>query len=60
MAKPLVYDAVLRVRLTSEQFQFFKSYAETYDTDMSLIVRDLIENLNKREKLKKDVLNNLE
>ncbi|MCH8296244.1 hypothetical protein IH992_34630 [Candidatus Poribacteria bacterium] len=50
MAKPLVYDAVLRVRLTKEQFDFIKSYAEQHNTDMSQIVRDFIEKLDKKEK----------
>ena len=42
MARPLRYDAVLRVRLTSEQFDFRKESTARYDMDMSQIVRDYI------------------
>ena len=57
MAKPLIYDAMLRVRMTKKQFQFLKSYAEGHGTDMSQLVRDFIEKLERdgkrREKAKK-------
>ena len=49
MARPLRYDAVLRVRLTSEQFDFLKEYTARYDIDMSQIVRDYIGKLEKSE-----------
>ena len=50
MAKPLRYDAVLRVRLTSEQFEFLKGYAARYDMDMSRVIRDYIGKLEKSER----------
>ena len=50
MARPLRYDAVLRVRLTSEQFDFLKEYAGRYDTDMSQVIRDHIGELEKSER----------
>ena len=50
MARPLRYDAVLRVRLTSEQFDFLKEYAARYDTDMSQVIRDHIGELEKSER----------
>ena len=55
MARLLRYDAVLRVRLTSEQFGFLKEYAARYDMDMSQIVRDYIgkfEQLERRRRRK--------
>jgi len=45
MAKPLRYDAVLRVRLSSEQFDFLKEYAARSDTDMSQVISDYISKL---------------
>ena len=50
MARPLRYDAVLRVRLTSEQFDFLKEYAARYDTDMSQVIRDHIGKLEQLER----------
>jgi len=49
MAKPLRYDAVLRVRLTSEHFDFLKEYAARSDADMSQVIRDYIGRLEKSE-----------
>jgi len=49
MAKPLRYDAVLRVRLSSEQFEFLKEYAARSDTDMSQVIRDHISKLEQSE-----------
>ena len=49
MAKPLRYDALLRVRLTSEQFDFLKEYTARSDTDMSHVIRDYIGKLEKSE-----------
>ena len=49
MAKLLRYDAVLRVRLTSEQFDFLKEYTARSDTDMSQVIRDYIGELEKSE-----------
>jgi len=42
MAKLVRYDAVLRLRLTSELFRFVKQYAASYDMDMSQLIRDYI------------------
>ena len=50
MARPLRYDAVLRVRLTSEQFDFLKEYTARSDTDMSQVIRDYIGKLEKSER----------
>ena len=50
MARPLRYDAVLRVRLTSEQFDFLKEYSARSDTDMSQVIRDHIGELEKPER----------
>ena len=50
MARPLRYDAVLRVRLTSEQFDFLKEHAARYDMDMSQVTRDYIGKLEKSER----------
>ena len=50
MAKPLRYDAVLRARITSDQFHFLKAYAARYNTDMSQVVRDYIGRLEKSER----------
>ena len=49
MAKPLRYDAVLRVRLSSEQFDFLKEYAARSDTDMSQVISDYISKLEQSE-----------
>ena len=51
MARPLRYDAVLRVRLTSEQFGFLKEYTARSDTDMSQVIRDYIGKLELGERL---------
>ena len=50
MARPLRYDAVLRVRLTSKQFEFLKEYAARDDTDMSQIIREYVDKLEQSEK----------
>ena len=50
MARPLRYDAVLRVRLTSEQFDFLKEHAARCDMDMSQVIRDHIGKLEKSER----------
>jgi len=49
MAKPLRYDTVLRVRLTSEQFDFLKEYSARSDTDMSQVIRNYVCKLGKSE-----------
>ena len=49
MARLLRYHAVLRLRVTSEQYEFLKEYAARYDTDMSQIVRDYIGKLEQLE-----------
>lgn len=50
MAKPLRYDAYLRIRMTKEQFEFLKEYAARYDTEMSQLVRDYIDKLQRSER----------
>ena len=50
MARPLRYDGVLRVRLTSERFDFLKEYAARPDSDMSQVIRDYIGKLEKSER----------
>ena len=50
MSRPLRYDAVLRVSLTSEQFAFLKEHAARYDMDMSQVTRDYIGKLEKSER----------
>ena len=50
MARPLRYDAVLRVRLTSEQFDFLKEHAARYDTDMSQLISEYIGKLEQLER----------
>ena len=50
MAKPLRYDAYLRIRMTKEQFEFLKEYAARYDTEMSQLVRDYIGKLQRSER----------
>ena len=50
MARPLRYGAVLRVRPTSEQFDFLKEYAARYDTNMFQVIRDYIGGLEKSER----------
>ena len=50
MARPLRYDAVLRLRLTSEQFEFVKEYTARGDLDMSQIIRDYIGELEQLER----------
>ena len=50
MARPLRYDAVLRVRLTSEQFDSLKEYTARSDTDMSQVIRDYIGKLEQLER----------
>ena len=49
MARPLRYDAVLRVRLRSEQFDFLKEYTARSDTDMSQVIRDHLGKLEMSE-----------
>ena len=49
MAQPLRYNAVLRLRLTSEQFDSLKEYAARYDTDMSQLIRKYIGKLEQSE-----------
>jgi len=50
MAKPLRYDAVLRVRLASEQLDFLKEYAAKWDTDLSQVIRDHIGEFEQSER----------
>ena len=50
MARALRYDAVLRLRLTSEQFDFLREYAASYDMDLSQLIRDYIGKLEKPER----------
>ena len=44
------YDQVIRVRLTQEQFHFLKGHAQQNKVDMSQMIRNFIDKLEREER----------